>query len=117
MPVKEKEKRVARHANSRKTHPAPARERARHQTDEDESEEPHARHRLAPPEPTHAEPRSKRHHNGAAEEVPPRQIAPAESAENAADEGDEIEPSPEELQAEEATVQAVAGSVPRDEDA
>lgn len=70
------------------------------------------------------EPRSKRHHRADDEEnVAAQQPAPANPGESVAAqapgtaEAEEGEPSPEELQAEEATVQAAIGMVPRDEDA
>jgi RNA polymerase primary sigma factor len=85
---------------------------------------PHARFAPAKNEETAVGPRSKRQH-GADDELDvalKQQIPkdPGEAAQQDADEGaenEELEPSPEELQAEEATVQSVAGMVPRDEDA
>lgn len=121
MSVKENIKRVARpHSDSQKKHPEPARERARHNAHEPEEEhdEPRPKNRLAPSEHNgHTQPRSQRHHGG---EPAPRPIATAPAEEHVdedADENGEKEPSAEELQAEEATVQAATGMVPRDEDA
>jgi len=68
------------------------------------------------------EPRSKRRHSFEdQEDLAIKQQAPKDPGEAAeaadSDEPEEIEPSPEDLQAEEATVQAAVGMVPRDEDA
>ncbi|MGZ8900635.1 MAG: sigma-70 family RNA polymerase sigma factor [Limisphaerales bacterium] len=132
--MKEKTKRDARSHAPAKAH-APAHDdsapaRSRHDpspaTDEDED---NPRNRIANNQQARdAQPRSKRHHQEEPDEssrtsdeseIPLPVGAAAETSETSeADENsDEIEPSPEELQAEEATVQAVVGAVPRDEDA
>jgi RNA polymerase primary sigma factor len=93
-------------------------------SDTEEDEEPSHHRRGANPAAT--QPRSKRHHNGEdhdehklARNQPPQipgngASTPTAEAEHGADE--EAEPSPEELQAEEETVKAAVGTVPRDED-
>jgi RNA polymerase primary sigma factor len=89
-----------------------------HSEDSGATEEGHDRHRR-----THSpldEPRSKRRHDDEEQEETAR-LAAAPNQEDAPlaqeAESDDIEPSPEELQAEESTVQAAAGDVPRDDDA
>lgn len=128
MPVKEKNKRDARsHAPAKAHAPAhdeAAQERGHHDPSPtiDEEEEAPLNRIANNKREREAQPRSKRHHQEvepeASAELPGKPMeAGAEGAESEEPEGDDIEPSPEELQAEEATVQAVAGAVPRDDDA
>ena len=122
MPVKEKTKRVDRShapAKSHHAHSAPAQSRGHREprpVHDDEEEAPLNRisHKN---EERELEPRSKRHHNGAPPEPQPARAELDQGTEAAEDGNDEVEPSAEDLQAEEATVQAAVGMVPRDEDA
>src|SRR4051812_9694181 len=128
MPVKDKAKReagpeVKRGKRSHAEHDdeLPA---TRDRLEADEEETPH-KNRLTEMEP--AGPRSK-HHRGAEavdDQITPEAQRPKDPGEAAAEDAeeaaeapdlDEVEPSAEDLQAEEATVQAAAGMVPRDED-
>jgi RNA polymerase primary sigma factor len=74
-------------------------------------------------EKAHEEPRSKRHHlpeekdEKAVKQQPNDATESAVTEEAQVPENEEMEPSAEDLQAEEATVQAAVGMVPRDEDA
>lgn len=129
MPVKDKAKREAGTQVTRGRHSTAADHEdeltaTRNHLRSDDEEIP-LKNRLTDMQP--AEPRSKRRHEGEAADdlvTPEAQLpkdpgeAAAEDAEEAAGSADldEAEPSPEDLQAEEATVQAVAGMVPRDED-
>jgi RNA polymerase primary sigma factor len=134
MPVKENTKRAARpHAAS--AHPpakanALARKETPHERGRRETRPPVEEEEDAPLAHSNrlkehsVEPRSKRHHR-AGEDDDEVQRKPeikaieavAAEAEGSDEDGEEVEPSPEELQAEEATVQAAVGMVPRDEDA
>jgi RNA polymerase primary sigma factor len=108
MPVKDNLQRV-KAADAHRNH--------RHEAHQRGDEEKHPRHHFAE---TEEEPRSKRHHSEEEDEAALKQQAvldPSAPQEADAPEGEETEPSAEELQAEEATVQAAVGSVPRDEDA
>src|SRR5688572_18432871 len=122
MSVKEKQQKGARaHAQPMKNHSEPARERGHRKPEESNDDEPtNHRHRFTPPEDEAEEqPRSKRRHAEEPEQVavPRVESEPAAAADTDVEpDEDAIEPSAEELQAEEATVQAVAGMVPRDED-
>ena len=116
MAVKDTDKRVARrHANEKNSHPEPAHQRARqpHNERDDEAQPPRFAHKNG-----HVpEPRSKRRH---AEAVDPDDASlrpPITENLVEPDQVEEVEPSPEELQAEEATVESAATLVPRDEDA
>ena len=130
MPVKEKTKRDARSHAPAKAHAPAHSDSASGRGRRDPS--PTANEDEATPlnriahNNTHEhgeQPRSKRHHKEGSEEpsrsVDEDEVKAAEpNAGAAADvESDDIEPSPEELQAEEATVQAAVGAVPRDDDA
>lgn len=126
MPVQEKAKKpVKTQARHGPAHPHNRlASNARHHADEEEEQKQASRHHSQPLQ--HDSPRSKRHHEPAAEPkrhdrpapppapepTVPRDLAEAEPAEQ-----EEIEPSPEDLAAEESTVQAAAGDVPRDVDA
>ena len=130
MPVKDKTKRVMRsHAPGKPHAPGhvePAREhrhRRNSATHEEGEDELLSRIGHKKDEP---QPRSKRHHADTVEQEKTSEHSRS-SDENqqshhaadaaAGDDSEEVEPSPEELQAEEATVQAAVGMVPRDEDA
>jgi RNA polymerase primary sigma factor len=142
MPVKEKSKRDTRSHAPAKLH-APAHEEPAHprahrdthpQHDEDE-DTPLNRIENQDDEDNRGEreahPRSKRHHaasggvRGTGDEMkgleePVLSRVVSENAKDNTEDGsetEELEPSAEELQAEEATVQAAAGMVPRDDDA
>lgn len=138
MPVKEKSKRVTRpHAPADKhahAHEEPAQKRTHRDKQPEHDEEETPRNRIGMKEQDDREerelhPRSKRHHaesgelrgRSVEEKVPGlNREETGEKGREAhadADDGEEMEPSPEELQAEEATVQAAVGTVPRDEDA
>src|SRR5689334_11645472 len=117
MSVKEKHKRSTRaHAQPMKHHSEHAGERG-HREAKEHDESP--RNRLA----KHADeveelPRSKRRHSEDLEDIAVPRSAPEPVKETVAEQDeDSMEPSAEELQAEEATVQAAAGMVPRDEEA
>ena len=140
MPVKDKIKKVGRSHTPANAHTAAHREpnqdrghremRPRH---DDEEEAPHNRIDTKDEDDREAReihPRSKRHHagielNGSVEkelkeldaDVPAEPPAEKNETADEGEENEEMEPSPEELQAEEATVQAAVGMVPRDEDA
>ena len=118
MSVKEKNKKGTRaHAHPAKHHPEPAHERGRHSHESKEHEEHPHHHRLAAPsDETDEQPRSKRRHSEISPPVSVPRIEPEPSKDSEADQ-EEMEPSAEELQAEEETVKAAAGMVPRDEDA
>jgi RNA polymerase primary sigma factor len=117
MTVKEKRrKHLRQHSNSKKPHPAPAAKHPRRESHSSEEELPlrtRMRNSQAPHEPS---PRSKRHHGENAGGQTSRLETPEPVQELDVEDNLEQEPSPEELKAEEATVQAVAGMVPRDED-
>src|SRR5687767_14630897 len=122
MPVKDKHKRdLKSHAPARgpAAQHEPLRDRRRPATAPQDDDEDLPRNRvLGKTDEDEAQPRSKRHHLDA-NEVLPANDAPEPAAKEAEEEelSDDIEPSPEELQAEEATVQAAVGMVPRDDDA
>lgn len=122
MAVKELHKRDARrHANNPKHHSESDQQRVRqkphHESSDDEelstAERPGSRKQGIAPEP-----RSKRRHSSDAEteEMNKPIVATAPETDDD-DSSDELEPSPEELQAEEATVESAATLVPRDDDA
>jgi RNA polymerase primary sigma factor len=121
MSVKEKQKKGTRaQAHPVKSRSAPTHERGHREPEDREAEAP--RHRLRKQdEDAEEQPRSKRRHTEDLEHVTvPRsgpEPAKAPEAQETEQDEDSIEPSPEELQAEEATVQAAVGMVPRDEEA
>ena len=124
MPVKDKHKRdLKSHAPARgpAVHQEPVGHRRRASASPKEEDEDLPLSRFASKdEETETQPRSKRRHLDASEpsladEPPPEPVAKAAAEEE--EMSDDIEPSPEELQAEEATVQAAVGMVPRDDDA
>lgn len=121
MTVKEKRNKDARqHLNSRKLHPESAVTHPRRESSsvEDDAGELPVHSRLGRLKaPLHPLPRSKRHHGKtSAPETDPLDSSPADQNLDAVETG-ELEPSAEELQAEEASVRSVvAGMVPRDED-
>jgi RNA polymerase primary sigma factor len=92
--------------------------------DEEDEDEPLHHNRITNPVAT--QPRSKRHHAAGEtapdDQITPRSQLPKDPGEAAVETAsthssdEEVEPSPEELQAEEETVKSVAGMVPRDED-
>ena len=115
MPVKDKTKRETRsHAPSRGSagRKEPPLNRLRNNNEDHEAQPRSKRHHLdGPREEPDEEPRLRR---GLHADAPPHEGPAAVETEEL---GDDVEPSPEELQAEEATVQAAVGMVPRDEDA
>src|SRR6185503_7051189 len=119
MSVKEQHKKGTRaHAHPTNSHHEPAHERGRHESHESKEHEkkhPH-HHRLATrADETEEQPRSKRQHSHSMPQVMVPRSEPEEVKASKTDQ-DEIEPSAEELQAEEETVKAAIGMVPRDED-
>jgi RNA polymerase primary sigma factor len=125
MPVKDKHKRELRsHAPARgsASDEAPVRERRRASAAPKDEDEDVSLHRFrGKDDEGEVQPRSKRHHldSNVGPSVNELQSNPEAKQEPSGGEelSDEIEPSPEELQAEEATVQAAVGMVPRDDDA
>jgi RNA polymerase primary sigma factor len=122
MPVKDKHKRdLKSHAPARgpaaQNEPLRDRRRGDNAPKDDDEEIPRNRV-LRKTDDEVAQPRSKRHHLDSNELKPANDQAEPVAKEGEEEElSDDIEPSPEELQAEEATVQAAVGMVPRDDDA
>ena len=122
MPVKDKHKRdLKSHAPARgpaaQNEPASRPAAACHHAKDDEEDVPMNRV-LRKDDEDEAQPRSKRHHLDSNEPQPANDLREPAAKEGDEEElSDDIEPSPEELQAEEATVQAAVGMVPRDDDA
>lgn len=117
MSVKEKHKKGPRaHAHAIRSHSEPARERG-HREPGQHQEAPRRRPAKHDDE-AEEQPRSKRRHSEDFEHISIPRSEPEPAKEPLAEQDeDTMEPSAEELQAEEATVQAAAGMVPRDEEA